>query len=65
MTLDAATAQDYVETLLRHFPAKLTGWEDGFVRSLQRQLAEGRVPSEKQSRVLDDLMERVAQGYGR
>lgn len=63
--IDVSTAQEYVDLLLRHFPARLSEWEDGFCRSLQRQLAEERPLTERQGAVLDALMERVAQEYGR
>ena len=38
---------------------KLTGWECGFVDSLQRQIAEGRRPSPKQVETLDNIWERA------
>ena len=38
---------------------KLTDWECGFVDSLQRQLADGRRPSQKQIETLDNIWERA------
>ena len=42
---------------------RLTDWECQFVDSLQRQLAEGRRPTEKQSTRLDEIWEKaIAKG---
>ena len=38
---------------------KRTDWECGFVDSLQRQLADGRRPSQKQIETLDSIWERA------
>lgn len=38
---------------------KLTDWECDFVDSLQRQLADGRRPSQKQIETLDNIWERA------
>ncbi len=57
-------ALEYCATLLRHFADKLTEWEDGFVRSVQRQI-EGGALSEKQADCLDKIIDRVARGYRR
>ena len=63
--LTDADAKEYAETLLRHFADKLSEWEDGFVRSILRQMEDGRALSEKQRVTLDDIMERRAGAYGR
>jgi len=39
--------------------ARLTDWERGFIDSLQRQRAEGRSLTAKQSETLDTIWERV------
>ena len=38
---------------------KLTDWECGFVDSLQKQIADGRRPSEKQVDTLDNIWSRA------
>lgn len=38
---------------------KLTDWELGFVDSLQRQITDGRRPSQKQIETLDTIWERA------
>lgn len=38
---------------------RLTGWERGFVDSLQRQIAAGRRPTPKQIETLDTIWERA------
>lgn len=38
---------------------RLTDWECGFVDSLQRQLVEGRRPTEKQKARLDEIWEKA------
>ena len=60
-----ADCREYADTLLQHFASTLTAWEDGFVRSIQARLAAGRALTDKQRETLDDVMERVARGYGR
>lgn len=39
--------------------AKLTDWECQFVDSLQRQIAQGRRPTEKQISTLDNVWEKA------
>lgn len=54
-------ADEYV-TLLEDCEKRsesLSDWELGFVDSLQRQLAEGRRPSEKQIETLDRVWEKA------
>lgn len=63
--LTDADAKEYAETLLRHFAEQLSEWEDGFVRSVLRQVEDGRPLSEKQRVTLDEIMERRAGSYGR
>lgn len=38
---------------------RLTDWELGFVDSLQRQITNGRRPSDKQVETLDNIWERA------
>ena len=65
MTLSRTEAVDYCQTLLAHFPERLSEWEDTFVRSVLLQLRDGASPTEKQGAVLDRIMDRVAQQHGR
>lgn len=58
-------AQEYCGTLRRHFAEQLTEREEGFLTSVEGQLAHGRSLTIRQQEVLDGLMERVAKGYGR
>jgi hypothetical protein len=58
-------AKEFCATLRRHFAERLSEWEDGFVASIEGQLARGRSLTARQQEALDDLMERVARGYGR
>ena len=58
-------ADDYIKTLLLHFAAKLTEWEDGFVRNLKEVRANGRSLSPRQALKLNDVMERCAAQHGR
>lgn len=61
-------AKSYVLTLLMHFSDRLSEWEDTFCRDLKLKYVDpGRVPAmtEKQRTILDQLMERMAQQYGR
>ena len=55
-----ADADEFCETLLRHFAADLSPWEDKFVRSLQDQRLRGRELSESQLCKLDEVMESCA-----
>jgi hypothetical protein len=63
MTNDEAL--EYCRTLIGHFQAWLTDWEDTFVRSVYLQLRDGRKLTEKQAKTLDNIMERCARQYGR
>lgn len=63
--MDAPTAYEYCDSLLRHFSDKLSEWEDGFVRSVRSQAFANTLPTEKQAAVLDRLMDRVAKGCGK
>ena len=63
--MSSADAREFCDTLLRHFPEKLSEWEDGFARSLLRALDDGAILTLKQKAKLDEVMERVAGGYGR
>lgn len=63
--MSSADAREFCDTLLRHFPEKLSEWEDGFARSLLRALDNGAILTAKQKAKLDEVMERVAGGYGR
>lgn len=66
MTTDAWAALDeYVNTLLQHFAAKLTEWEDGFLRDVQRKRKAGVMLhySPRQERVVNDIMERCAREH--
>lgn len=56
-------AREYCDTLLRHFLGKLSEWEDGFVRSVTRQIKDGRPLSDKQLTRLDDIMETCADRF--
>jgi hypothetical protein len=58
-------AKEFCATLRRHFAERLSEWEEGFVASIEGQLARGRSLTARQQEALDDLMERVARGYGR
>lgn len=58
-----ADAAEFCETLLRHFAASLSPWEDGFVRSVQAQIGQGAILTQKQLLRLDDIMERCAMSY--
>lgn len=61
--MDRATALEYCDTLLRHFPASLSEWEDSFVRDIRRMLQQGRLLSQRQQEALDGIMERCAEKY--
>ena len=58
--MDDATADEYIETLLRHFVGQLSEWEDGFVRDLRQWRQRGRSLSPRQADKLDTIMERCA-----
>jgi hypothetical protein len=58
-------AKEFCATLRRHFAERLSEWEEGFVASIEGQLGRGRSLTARQQEALDDLMERVARGYGR
>lgn len=63
-----AEAESYVQTLLQHFPERLSEWEDGFLRDVKiRYLDMGETYrlTKKQRERIDSLMERVAQQHGR
>lgn len=56
------TWADEYTTLLDDCEARsdrLSEWECGFVDSLQRQLTEGRRPSQKQIETLDSIWEKA------
>ena len=64
MTVSDAEAREYVEALLRHFPSRLSEWEDTFCRDIRLRLTDGGRLTDKQRAVLDRLMELCAQQHG-
>lgn len=54
-------AAEYVTTLLKHFPHKLSEWEDGFLRDNKARLRF----SDKQKEIIDRIMERCSAQHGR
>lgn len=58
-------AQEFCDTLRRHFAEQLTEWEEGFLASVESRLEAGQGLTPRMAEVLDQLMERRARGYGR
>lgn len=65
MALTKQTAEEYCDTLLRHFVEQLSEWEEDRVREWQAKLAKGYVLTDRQGEVLDEIMERCARRHGR
>jgi hypothetical protein len=57
---DDATVREYVSVLLKHFAAKLNGWEERFVKNLAVQ---ENTFTDKQRSGIDRLMARMAKNY--
>jgi hypothetical protein len=64
MMLTQDEAKEYCKLLLGQFKSNLSPWEDTFVRDLSIRFTQGNyLLSEKQSAILDRIMERCAQQY--
>ena len=56
-------AQEYCSTILQHFSAKLSAWEDRFIKDIQANLKKGYGISPGQAKKLDEIMEKLASSH--